>query len=117
MNGLAVSGVALARRIDAKAPDETRSEVTQGPMLQALLEDRFKLKVHRETSDGPVYELTVGKNGPKLNGEFAGNRKQFAEKLEIRGFEPRKLSRKGGRGYQGISTLKTEAWRNNWTQY
>jgi uncharacterized protein (TIGR03435 family) len=35
-------------------------------MLQALLEDRFNLKIHRETRDIPVYELTVAKGGPKL---------------------------------------------------
>ena len=37
-----------------------------GPMLRALLEDRFKLRVHRETKEVPVYFLTVAKNGPKL---------------------------------------------------
>jgi uncharacterized protein (TIGR03435 family) len=37
-----------------------------GPMQQSLLEDRFKLKVHRETRDGAVYLLTRAKNGPKL---------------------------------------------------
>jgi uncharacterized protein (TIGR03435 family) len=35
-------------------------------MLQALLEDRFQLKVHRATKLVPVYELTVAKGGPKL---------------------------------------------------
>jgi uncharacterized protein (TIGR03435 family) len=35
-------------------------------MLQALLADRFKLAVHRETRDQPVYELVVAKGGPKL---------------------------------------------------
>lgn len=35
-------------------------------MLQSLLEDRFKLKVHRETRQLPVYELTVTKGGNKL---------------------------------------------------
>ena len=35
-------------------------------MLQALLAERFNLKIHRETKDGPVYFLTIGKNGPKL---------------------------------------------------
>ncbi len=38
----------------------------QGPMLRALLADRFKLQVHRETRLVPVYALTVGKDGPKL---------------------------------------------------
>ena len=35
-------------------------------MMQALLEDRFKLKVHRETGEVPVYELTVAKGGIKM---------------------------------------------------
>jgi uncharacterized protein (TIGR03435 family) len=35
-------------------------------MLQALLADRFKLQVHWENRESPVYELVVGKNGPKL---------------------------------------------------
>jgi uncharacterized protein (TIGR03435 family) len=35
-------------------------------MLQALLEERFKLKLHQETRDSPVYRLVVAKGGPKL---------------------------------------------------
>jgi len=35
-------------------------------MLQALLADRFKLKIHAETKEIPVYALVVGKGGPKL---------------------------------------------------
>jgi uncharacterized protein (TIGR03435 family) len=35
-------------------------------MLQALLTERFKLTLHRETKDQPLYELVVAKNGPKL---------------------------------------------------
>jgi len=35
-------------------------------MLRSLLEDRFLLKIHRETKELPVYALTVAKNGPKL---------------------------------------------------
>ena len=37
-----------------------------GPMMQKLLEDRFKLRIHRETREVPVYALTVAKSGPKL---------------------------------------------------
>jgi uncharacterized protein (TIGR03435 family) len=48
---------------------EAKSEGPQAPlqpMLQAMLEDRFKLKVHRETRDLPVYELVVVKSGLKM---------------------------------------------------
>jgi uncharacterized protein (TIGR03435 family) len=32
-----------------------------GPMMQALLEDRFRVRVHREVKQVPVYELSPGK--------------------------------------------------------
>lgn len=35
-------------------------------MLQALLEDRFQLKIHREVRDGPVYELTIARGGHRM---------------------------------------------------
>lgn len=35
-------------------------------MLQAMLADRFQLKINRETKDLPIYALVVAKNGPKL---------------------------------------------------
>jgi uncharacterized protein (TIGR03435 family) len=35
-------------------------------MLQALLEDRFQMKMHRESRDFPVYAMVAGKNGLKL---------------------------------------------------
>ena len=36
-------------------------------MVQALLADRFKLKVRHETRELPVYALVVAKHGPKLS--------------------------------------------------
>jgi uncharacterized protein (TIGR03435 family) len=35
-------------------------------MLQTLLADRFKLKLHHETKELPVYVLVAGKTGPKF---------------------------------------------------
>jgi len=35
-------------------------------MLQSLLEVRFRLKIHRETRELPVFDLVVAKGGPKL---------------------------------------------------
>jgi uncharacterized protein (TIGR03435 family) len=36
------------------------------PMLQALLKDRFRLFVHREMKETPVYEMIVAKSGVKM---------------------------------------------------
>jgi bla regulator protein blaR1 len=52
--------------IDARSDGQPDILMMQGPMMQAVLEDRFKLKIHRETRQGPVYELAVGKGSPKL---------------------------------------------------
>jgi uncharacterized protein (TIGR03435 family) len=38
----------------------------QALMIQSMLEDRFQLKAHVETRDMPIYNLVVGKDGPKL---------------------------------------------------
>jgi uncharacterized protein (TIGR03435 family) len=62
--------------IEAKAADGTVPPRTGLPdmttpdtialMVQTLLEDRFKLKVHTETRNLPLFELTVAKGGPKI---------------------------------------------------
>jgi len=54
--------------IQAKAEDvPDRIPIDQfRPMLRALLEDRFQLKVHRETREMQAYVLTVGKGGLKM---------------------------------------------------
>jgi uncharacterized protein (TIGR03435 family) len=36
------------------------------PALQALLAERFKLALHRETRELPIYALIVAKGGPKM---------------------------------------------------
>jgi uncharacterized protein (TIGR03435 family) len=53
-------------QIVAKAEGAPGQETMRGPMLRALLEERLKLKVHREVREVPVYALTVAKKGPKL---------------------------------------------------
>ena len=52
--------------IDAKAGHAVGQVMMKGPMLRALLEDRFKLKIRREIRSIPVYALTVAKDGAKL---------------------------------------------------
>lgn len=45
--------------IEAKAEGSPSIQQMEGPMLQALLEDRFKLAVHRETRQMPAWEIRV----------------------------------------------------------
>jgi uncharacterized protein (TIGR03435 family) len=52
--------------IAATTNDDTPGENQVQQMVQALLVDRFQLKLHREMRDLPVYDLIVGKNGPKF---------------------------------------------------
>lgn len=59
--------------IEAKAEGTPGEEMTRGPMMQALLEDRFKLKIHGEASEVPVYALTVAQGGPRLQATKAGS--------------------------------------------
>ncbi len=52
----------LAARAEGNPP----LDIMAGPMLQRLLEDRCNVKVHKEAREVPVYALTVGKSGSKL---------------------------------------------------
>jgi uncharacterized protein (TIGR03435 family) len=62
---------ALAAKIDKMSPDERVATLRR--MTQALLADRFHLKLHHETRELPVLALTVAKGGPKLTLVTASN--------------------------------------------
>jgi len=47
------------------SPEKQWQEMTL--MLQSLLQNRFQLRIHRETRELPIYTLTIAKGGPKLN--------------------------------------------------
>jgi uncharacterized protein (TIGR03435 family) len=71
-----LSGWMISKRYDiaAKVGDAEVAAISKAPpsynpyrfMQQALLADRFKLKVHFETRLLPIYALVVAKGGPKL---------------------------------------------------
>jgi len=62
--------------IEAKMDEYTTAAIQKLPqderwreqdlMMQALLADRFQLKVHHETRELPVYDLVIAKGGPKM---------------------------------------------------
>ncbi len=67
ISGPDLGSVMTAERFNIRATlPEGATEKQVPQMLQALLADRFKLVVHRETKDHSVYALIVAKGGPKL---------------------------------------------------
>ena len=72
------TGVGVRRQytIEAKMPGPAPEEpdgprsaaraLMLGPMLRALLEERFQLKLHQDTEEAPMFALTVAKGGLKI---------------------------------------------------
>jgi len=58
--------------IEAKAEGTPNQGTMFGAMMRALLEDRFQLKIHSETREVSVYDLTVAKSGAKLQSAQEG---------------------------------------------
>jgi uncharacterized protein (TIGR03435 family) len=61
---LATPGSALEEQLQKMNSEE--SSLVKRQMLQALLADRFKLTLHHDTKELPIYALVVAKGGPKL---------------------------------------------------
>ena len=59
--------------IDAKPVGATTQEMMRGPMMQRLLEDRFHLKIRRETREVPAYALTAVQGAAKLRPHQEGS--------------------------------------------
>jgi uncharacterized protein (TIGR03435 family) len=61
-------GWAASERYDISATKDPNSGLDQTRlMVQALLQDRFQLKLHRETRESQAYVLLPGKGEPKLH--------------------------------------------------
>jgi uncharacterized protein (TIGR03435 family) len=60
----------VADALQKLSADDRR--VVRRRMLQTLLADRFKLTVHRETKELPVYSFVIAKGGSKLREAKAG---------------------------------------------
>ena len=63
--------------IDAKTEGPQSQAMMRGPMMRTLLEDRFHLKVHRETRQVPVFAMSVAKGGLKLQPTKEGSCEPF----------------------------------------
>ena len=59
--------IANAAQDDRPAPPQLSGQPTElQQMMQTLLADRFKLVIHRETRELPLYALVVAKGGAKI---------------------------------------------------
>lgn len=52
--------------INATTAEPETVTMMRGPIMRRLLEDRFRIRVHREIREASVYIMTVAKDGPKL---------------------------------------------------
>jgi uncharacterized protein (TIGR03435 family) len=52
--------------VEATAPGASERNVLLGSMLRTLLEERFHLKIHRDTEEMPMFNMVVAKSGLKL---------------------------------------------------
>lgn len=67
-------GWAASDRYDISATKDAAFGLEQTKlMLQALLEDRFQLMLHRETKESQVYALVAAKDGIKLRASAEGS--------------------------------------------
>jgi uncharacterized protein (TIGR03435 family) len=61
-------------RFDMNAKAERSSNIEElHAMLKNLLKEQFKLELHRETKELPIYSLSVDRSGPKLQPHEAQN--------------------------------------------
>jgi uncharacterized protein (TIGR03435 family) len=68
--------------IQARFPADTPTPQVR-LMMQALLAERFKLALHRETRQLPAYALVLGKNGPKIHAVEDGQPKTVSGPGEL----------------------------------
>lgn len=75
-------------------------------VVDAVLKDKFKLKVHRETRELPVYVLTVAKGGPRMRQSKEGSCVPFEGKTMPRRIAPAQ------RPYCGFADRGISLWLN-----
>ena len=108
-----------AQRFDilAKLPEGATKEQVPA-MLRALLEERFKLKAHRENKEQPVYSLEVAKGGPKFKEapaptDAAKEPQGKADMVIGAGDQQIKINRTGGGANMMMSSSETGMTKMN----
>ena len=92
--------------IEAAAAGTPSPEAMLGPMLQALLQERFKLRVRTEFEELPVYLMTAVQGGPQLARSRAGSCRSLSS------YEPL-VSGQGPPALCGLPMTLGNQWRMN----
>ncbi|HWE51786.1 MAG TPA: TIGR03435 family protein [Bryobacteraceae bacterium] len=95
-----IEAIAASAAIPAGLSDAAREQQMR-LMLQALLEDRFKLKIRRETKELPIYAVIVAKGGSKL--EKAKIEEKDCPGSEVMGIACHTFNGGRGRGIHGAA--------------
>lgn len=90
--------------LNATMPPDTSKDLMR-TMLQNLLFERFKLAVHRETKDLPMYTLVVSKNGPTLKESVTST----TEPDGVDAVSPQQHPRIGADGFPALPELQGRA--------
>jgi putative DNA primase/helicase len=84
--------------------DATNEYLQTEDSIGIWIEERCECKPSFEDTSAKLF--ASWKAWAELNGEQPGSQKQFAEKLQSRGFERRTISHAKARGYGGISVIE-----------
>jgi uncharacterized protein (TIGR03435 family) len=63
--------------IEAKTEGTPENKIMMGLMTRAILENRFQLRLRRETEEVPMYAMTVAKSGLKIQSVDMNNCRRF----------------------------------------
>ncbi len=91
--------------INAKAESPLSMAMMRGPMMQRLLEERFRMRVHRETREGPAYIMSVTKDGSRLQ----ASTEDSCDHAPARDFIPTLALPPGGKPRCGVLTPFTKS--------
>lgn len=91
--------------------DATNEYLQSEDLVSAWIEDRCECKASFKDTAARLF--ASWKAWAELNGEFVGSQKQFAEKLQSRGFERKAIGHKNARGFAGIMAIDAETARES----
>ena len=86
--------------------DATNEYLKTEDSIGTWIDERCECKPSFEDTSAKLF--ASWKSWAELNGEPAGSQKQFAEKMQSRGFDRKVIGHRNARGYSGIRVIAAE---------